>query len=124
MTWIKAELKAQWNNGIYSVQVVEPDGTTTEHANLDDASEYCFARGYESVSSYGKKTFYAVKRERTEDTCGVARIGQGAKLHPAIKYADTQTVQIVCGCPGTSNNHARMTGFWSTLQPTCRRRGV
>jgi hypothetical protein len=52
---------------------------------------------------------------------GAARIGTGTTLHRAVKYSATSTVQIVCGCPNTSNNHARISGFFPNLLGTCKR---
>jgi hypothetical protein len=57
----------------------------------------------------------------TTNTYGAARIGTGTKLHRAVKYAVTNFVQIVCGCPGTSNNHARVAGFFPNFLGTCAR---
>lgn len=54
-------------------------------------------------------------------TSGAARIGTGTKLHRAVTYAGTTFVQIVCGCPGTANNHARITAFFPNDLGTCAR---
>lgn len=57
----------------------------------------------------------------TPNTYGAARIGTGTTLHRAVKYASTHYVQIVCGCPNTSNNHARISGFFPDFLGTCKR---
>jgi len=56
---------------------------------------------------------------------GVARIGHGAKLHPAIEHASGWK-NIICSCPGTQSGRAqnKASFYWGdryarTCGPAC-----
>lgn len=65
---------------------------------------------------------------REEQQDGVVRIGNGAKLHPAIKttyYREggfrNVSVTICCQCPDTANGRANhRSSFYPNLERTCR----
>jgi len=70
------------------------------------------------------QTVQAMDSREEEHIVGVCRIGRtGNKWHRAIyiKRGKRGFIQCVCGCPGTSNNHASQHSFTTTIEPTCQR---
>jgi hypothetical protein len=117
-----AELVAQADG---AVNVVRDSVVIASFPNLPLAEEYCFSLGADTVASMKgmKGVLRATKAVKTYSRVnGAARIGHGTKLHPAFKDTLTGFVQCICGCPGTSNNHARVSGFWVDQQANCRKR--
>jgi hypothetical protein len=117
-----AELVAQADG---RVSIVRDGVEVATFPGLRLAEAYCFELGADTVASIKgvKGVLRATKAVKTDSRVyGAARIGHGVKLHPAFKDTLTGWIQCICGCPGTSNNHARVSGFWTDKQATCRKR--
>jgi hypothetical protein len=51
---------------------------------------------------------------------GVARIGNGGKLHPAVKHP-TYGIMFRCSCPGTKSGHATWSAqFFPNREANCK----
>jgi hypothetical protein len=70
-------------------------------------------------------TIQDIPRSQTEKVYGVIRIGNGAKLHPGVQYADGHWF-FQCSCPGTQSGWSKhKSKFYSSVQhpnliPTCK----
>jgi hypothetical protein len=103
---------------------------------LRQAEDYAFSLGADACSSYGRGVIRATRYEAPAPvvapvmrsvyaggagcTPGAALLAHGGKLHRAVQYGNG-SVQPVCGCPGTSNNHRRAIAFYPGMAATRRR---